>query len=704
MDMLNSPGLRVAFDIGGTFTDVLIASDAEVFQFKILTLPESVGDDVRACIESAEKANPSLGVESLVHGTTIAANTVLELSGARTGLITTRGFRDELEIRRLGRPSIYSVFWERSPPLIPRRHRLEVTGRLTADGIEDEPLNLDAVEEAAARLREEGIEALAISFLHAYANSAHEQAALAVARKMLPDIPICTSSHVLPEVREYERTSTTALNAYLMPAVQRYLDQLGTALGQYPAELRVMQSNGGVMSARHTRARPVNMIESGPAAGVLAAASLARALDMARVVAFDMGGTTAKACLIEDGTPIETAEGEVGAGINLASRLSKGTGYALRVPAFDIAEVGAGGGSLAWVDPGGVLRVGPRSAGADPGPAAYGRGGTAPTITDANVVLGFMNPHAIAGGTVPIDHAAAFEATASLAKTLDRSPEETAYGVHQVGNATMARAIRAVTTERGRDPRDFDLIAFGGAGAIHAVTLAEALGIRRVCIPLHPGLFSAVGLMLADLRYDFVQSVPGSLEADTAPKLLDAFSALESRAREEAGIGDDRARIERFIDLRYIRQSSELTIRVPNVPAAELPGALADAFHREHETTYGYARPEEMVGVVSVRVQLVAPAKRFDFDELARAFREEAEAVTPTQRTAYFGPGVGALPTEVVGRANLLGAPQDGPMVVEEFDTTIVVPPGWRAQVGPLGHLILTALDSPASANVGARQ
>ena len=696
--MLDSPGLRVAFDIGGTFTDVIIASETQISRFKILTLPASVGADVHECIEGVVRANPGISVESLVHGTTVAANTVLELSGAKTGLITTQGFRDELEIRRLARPSIYSVFWERSPPLIPRRHRLEVPGRLTVDGREDVPLDLDAVVAAAQRLADEGIEALAIAFLHAYADSSHEQAAFDAARAVLPDIPICVSSSVLPEVREYERTSTTALNAYLMPAVQRYLDQLDAALGRYPAELRVMQSNGGVMSARHTRSRPVNMIESGPAAGVLAAASLSQALDMPRVVAFDMGGTTAKACLIEDGTPIETAEGEVGAGINIASRLSKGAGYALRVPAFDIAEVGAGGGSLAWVDPGGALRVGPRSAGAEPGPAAYGRGGQAPTITDANVVLGYMNPEAIAGGTVPIDHDAARAAIGSLANSLDRSVEDTAHGVHQVGNATMARAIRAVTTERGRDPRDFELIAFGGSGAIHALTLARSLGIRRVCVPLHPGLFSAVGLMLADLRYDFVQSIPGALDQDSPAALLEAFAALEARARGEAGIEDERVRVTRLIDLRYARQSSELTIPVPDVPPDAPPQTLSrtltEAFHDEHEKTYGYARRGEEVGVVSARVQLIAPARRFDFDELARAFEQEAKPVEPTERIAYFGPEAGALPTTVLGRANLLAGPMEGPLVVEEFDTTIVVPPGWRAEVDRLGNLLLSVSDA----------
>lgn len=334
-----------------------------------------------------------------------------------------------------------------------------------------------------------------------------------------------------------------------------------------------MQSNGGVMTAEHARRRPVHMIESGPAAGVLAAASLAREIDLAHAVSFDMGGTTAKGCLIEHGQPVETAEGEVGAGINLAGRLSRGAGYALRVPAYDIAEVGTGGGSLAWVDPGGALRVGPRSAGAVPGPACYGRGGAEPTITDANVVLGYINPETIAGGSVPIDVGAAHAAIdRTLATKLGLSVQQAAYGVHQVANATMMRAVRAVTTERGRDPRDFTLIAFGGAGPMHAATLADSLGMRTVYVPLFPGLFSALGLLLADLRYDYVQSIPGYLHEAEPEVLLREYDQLVDRVRDEMlreDISQTGLRVERFIDLRYARQSSEPTLPVPDAITAE---------------------------------------------------------------------------------------------------------------------------------------
>jgi N-methylhydantoinase A len=690
------PPFRVAFDIGGTFTDVVIAGTrGHLYTYKILTLPDSLGVDVGQCMADALRQQPGGRVRSMVHGTTIASNAVLEGKGAITGLITTMGFRDELEMRRLGRPGVYNVFWERLPPVIPRRLRVEVRERMTARGQVDTELDVNDVRAALHKLGAHGIEALAISFLHSYVNPLHEQRAAALARELLPHVLVCTSSEVLPEIREYERTSTTALNAYLMPVVNRYLDQLETQLRQYHSSLLVMQSNGGVMTSEHARRRPVHMIESGPAAGVLAAASLAREVGLSHVVAFDMGGTTVKACLIEDGRPVETAEGEVGAGINLAGRLSRGAGYALRVPMYDLAEVGAGGGSLAWVDEGGALRVGPQSAGAVPGPVCYGRGGTTPTITDANVVLGYMNPQRIAGGTVPIDAAAARRAIEELGARLRLPVQDAAYGIHQVANATMMRAIRAVTTERGRDPRDFALVAFGGAGPLHAAALAASLGMTRVYVPLFPGLFSALGLLLADLRYDYVQSIPGQLDAVEPTVLLRAFAALAARMREEVSrenIDPATVRLERYIDLRYARQSSELTLPFPESGStADLSAVLTAAFHAEHERTYGYRRENDPIAVVSVRLKATAPARSLGLRELGESFARTVNAGTgqPTVRRAYFGPEVGEHASPVLHRADLVGKVLQGPFIVEEFDTTVVVPPGWQAEVDGCGNIIL---------------
>ena len=697
--MSTSASLRVAFDIGGTFTDVVIAGAAgQLLTYKILTLPDSVGADVGRCIADAERQHPEGSITSLVHGTTIASNAVLEEQGARTGLITTTGFRDELEIRRLGRPSVYNVFWQRTPPLIPRRRRLEVSERMTVQGEVETPLNDEEMRQAILSLKRQGVEAIAVAFLHSYVNPSHEQRAVALIRELCPEVPVCSSADILPEVREYERTSTTALNAYLMPVVGRYLDQLETQLRAYPPPLQIMQSNGGIMSAAHARRRPVHMIESGPAAGALAAAGLAREIGLSQVVAFDMGGTTAKGCLIENGQPVETAEGEVGAGINRAGRLSKGAGYALRVPAYDIVEVGAGGGSLAWVDDGGALRVGPRSAGAVPGPACYGRGGIEPTITDANVVLGYMNPDSIAGGTVPIDATAAQTAIQTrLGTRLGLSVHELAFGIHQVADATMTRAIRAVTTERGRDPREFTLIAFGGSGPLHAATLADNLGMSRVYIPLFPGVFSALGLLVADLRSDYVQSVPQELDTVDPTALLREFDALVSRAeqdaRDERGFQDGTGSIsyERLIDLRYQRQSSELTLTVPaQVEPADIRQVLAESFHTAHEQTYGYRREDDTIAIVSVRLKATVRTQSLSFSELGVSFSQSAEKTAqPDSRLAYFGPQHGELDTRILSRGDLLEQAIAGPLIVEEFDTTVVVPPQWQASVDAYGNIVL---------------
>lgn len=695
--MSTPASLRVAFDIGGTFTDVVIAGAAgQLLTYKILTLPDSVGADVGRCIADAERQHPESSIASLVHGTTIASNAVLEEQGARTGLITTKGFRDELEIRRLGRPSVYNVFWQRTPPLIPRRRRLEVSERMTVRGEVETPLNDEEVRQAILSLKRQGVEAIAVAFLHSYVNPSHEQQTVALIREIFPEVLVCSSADILPEVREYERTSTTALNAYLMPVVGRYLDQVETQLQAYPPALQIMQSNGGIMSAAHARHRPVHLIESGPAAGALAAAGLAREIGLAQAVAFDMGGTTAKGCLIENGQPVETAEGEVGAGINRAGRLSKGAGYALRVPAYDIVEVGAGGGSLAWVDDGGALRVGPRSAGAVPGPACYGRGGIEPTITDANVVLGYMNPASIAGGTVPIDATAAQTAIHTrLGVRLGLSVHELAFGIHQVADATMTRAIRAVTTERGRDPREFTLIAFGGSGPLHAATLADNLGMSRVYIPLFPGVFSALGLLVADLRSDYVQSVPQELETVDPTTLLQEFDTLVARAKQDAHNEQreqDGLTYERLIDLRYQRQSSELTLTVPaQVEAADIRQVLAESFHAAHEQTYGYRREDDTIAIVSVRLKATVRTPSLSFSELGGYFGQSAKKVTQLgSRRAYFGPQQGELDTRILGRGDLLEQTVAGPLIVEEFDTTVVVPPRWQASVDAYGNIVLS--------------
>lgn len=688
--------LRVAFDVGGTFTDVVISSsNGQVLKYKILTLPESIGAGVAGCVVHALEQVRGHSVSGIVHGTTVCSNAVLEGKGAVTGLITTKGFRDELEIRRLGRPGVYDVEWTRTPPLIPRRRRLEVTERLLVTGEVDQPLDEEELATAIGRLQQMEVESIAVCFMHSFTNPEHERRAAAIVRHRLPGVKVCASHEVLPEAREYERASTTALNAYLMPVVDRYLDRLEGELRRFHDKPLVMQSNGGLMSGDHARLRPIHMIESGPAAGALAAAKLSQVMGLSQVVAFDMGGTTAKACLVEDGEAAESADYEVGAGIN-AGGLTKGAGYALSVSAFDIAEVGAGGGSIAWLDQGGALRVGPQSAGAVPGPAGYGRGGTQATITDANLVLGYMNGTAIAGGSVALDLAAAQGVMGKLADATGIPVLQVAHGIHEIANATMARAIRAVTSERGRDPRDCVMVAFGGSGGIHAVNLAASIGIRTVYVPLMPGLFCALGLLLANMRQDVVRSHPSKLSDVHPGEIYRLFDEMQRNLLAEIVTTETPEtdwKLQRLVDLRYEGQSSEMTLLLPSdVDASNFAAMMAERFHVEHERNYGYRREHEPVCIANLRLKAIAATANLDIRTLAADFgatREQRAALPRSTRPAFFGPGLGMQDAQIMNRDMLRGS-VDGPVVFDEFDTTVVVPPGWRAVLDGFGNIVLT--------------
>ncbi|MBA2451057.1 MAG: hydantoinase/oxoprolinase family protein, partial [Chloroflexi bacterium] len=561
--------VRVGVDIGGTFTDVvLLAGDGTVVTRKLLTTPDDYG---RAVVGGIGGLLDQLGLETerlgeIVHGTTVATNAVLEQKGAPTGLLTTRGFRDVLELRRIRSPELYNLFYEKPRPLVSRRHRLEVDERIDHSGAVVRALDLESAERALARLRDEGIRSIAVTFINAYANPAHERAVGELALARFPELQVSLSSDVLPEIREYERTSTTVINAYLMPVVRRYLQDLVDELERVRirAPLLIMQSNGGIMPARAAQERPIHIIESGPAAGVIASAFLASQLDLPNVLTFDMGGTTAKASIIEDGALSQTPEYEVGGGISLTSRLIKGGGYALRTPVIDIAEVGAGGGSIVWVDRGGALQVGPHSAGAAPGPVCYGAGGTEPTVSDANLALGYLSPAGLVGGDLPLDADAARRALREhVAEPLGIGLLEAAYGIHLVANANMIRAVRAVSSQRGRDPRGFALFAFGGSGPVHAVELARSLDMRRVIVPRSPGLFSAFGLLFAEVEHHYVRTFFRKTEALDPAELDQVIAELEGEARETLaaeGYRGDRVALKRQADLRYAGQSWELTV------------------------------------------------------------------------------------------------------------------------------------------------
>jgi N-methylhydantoinase A len=685
---------RLGVDVGGTFTDlVLVGPDGRALTRKVLS---STGDYAQAIVQGARELMAAAGigaadVDELIHGTTVATNAILERRGARTGLLTTAGFRDLLEIGRLRLARLYDIDFERPAPLVPRRWRREITERLGPGGTVLTPLDPESVRAAVDLLTREGVEAIAIAFLHAYANDAHEQAAAEIVRERAPGTHLTLSSEILPEVREFERTSTAVTNAYVMPVMSRYLGSLETELRGLGlrAPILVMQSNGGVMTAASGRRRPVHVIESGPAAGVIATAELARRIGRPNAISIDMGGTTAKASVIEGGELKRTGEFEIGGALSQGSRLNRGSGFLLRIPAIDIAEVGAGGGSVVRVDDAGQLHVGPRSAGAIPGPACYGQGGKDATLTDANVVLGYLHSERLPSG-LALDAARAREVIGEqVAKPLDLELQAAAHGVYLVGCVRMARAVRAVTIERGRDARDFALVAFGGNGPLFAAEMARSLAIGTVLVPPAPGVFSAVGLLEAESEHHLVRSVLRPLSAETAGGVAAALGALEREAEALLRAEGYREAVatERGVDLKYEGQSFELTIPVgTDWRGAADVDRLAAAFAREHERTYGHAAAGDPIQVVSLRVtaRLVRPAAR-------RAVRLASERAAPVggSRRAYFGREHGTLSTPVLARADLEPRPRPGPLLIDEYDATTLVPPGTTACLDDHGNILI---------------
>jgi N-methylhydantoinase A len=675
---------RVGIDIGGTFSDlVIVDEDGRVSTLKVSSAPDEV---IAALVDGLLDLQRQAGLApadaiAVVHGTTAATNAILEYRGARTGLITTKGFRDILEIRRLRVGRLYDLAWDKPRPLVPRRLRREVPERLDVAGTVVEPLDRAEAERVVDALASENLEAVAVVLVHAYANGEHERQIGDLIAARLPGV-FCSLSHeVLPEIGEYERSSTTVVNAYVGPIADRYLGQLesGLAGAGVQAPLLMMQSNGGVIRASTARRRPVQVVESGPAGGVIAAVRLAQQCDAPNLITVDMGGTTAKASIVEDGQPFQVTEYEVGAGISVGSRMFKGGGHTLRVPALDIAEVGAGGGSLIRVDSGGGLRVGPESAGAVPGPVCYGLGNAQPTLTDANLVLGYLNQTHLLGGALPIDGASAHQALLErVAGPLGLDPLEAAYGVHQIAVSNMVRVARAVSTERGRDPRRCVLVAFGGNGPVHAAEVARQLGIFEVIVPPWPGLFSAFGLLAAETRHEIAQArrmrLAGLAPADLAAEFADLERSAVATLREE-GHAEAEIVVDRFLDLRYRGQSSELRVPVPDLDALADTVPLAAAFEHEHERTYGYRDGPERVEIVSFRI--VARVAQ----QLPPPLVDPRRAAQPAGRLAYFGAAHGSLMTPVLDRGDLDRTPRPGPLIVEEYDATTIVPPGWSAHL-----------------------
>ncbi|CAN7248990.1 hydantoinase/oxoprolinase family protein [Devosia sp. LjRoot16] len=682
---------RLSVDIGGTFTDlVLLRSDGASFSAKVSSTPEAPEDAlVTGMLEVLAAAELRAdGLTEVLHGTTVGSNTLLQKLGARCGLITTRGFRDVLEIGRLRTPGMFDLTWDKPEPLVARRYRLEATERVRADGTVMTPLRLEDVLAAGRFFAAEGIESVAICFLNSYKNPVHERQAATAFAEAFPAIAVTASMDVLPEAGEYERTSTTAVNAYVLPPLRGYLTRLEQKLRAHgvTAPLLIGNSNGGLSSASVAQQKPVFFISSGRSSGAVGAQRLGAATDEANLVAFDMGGTTASAALIHRGVLARTHEYEFRAGMSVPSRFIKAGGYMMRVPTVDVAEVGNGAGSIAAIDPAGLLTVGPRSAGAVPGPVCYGRGGTQPTVTDANVVLGLLPP-LLAGGSLSLDIAAARAAIdRQLAQPLGLSIEAAAYGIREIANANMVRAIRAVTVERGLDPRDLTLLAFGGSGPVHAADLARTLGITRVLFPPSPGVFTAMGMLAGTVEHHELRALAGRLDRVDAAEVAALSAEMQQAAVAQlTAQGYEAASIacSYEIDLRLDGQDAALSIPFDRFDAA----ALRPAFIAAYRDSYGYT-PTDAVEAVVLRLHAHAQnSEPLDFRALKAAAPGDGGGGA-ARREVHFGRG-GAQLTPVLRREAVTG-PIDGPVIIEGPDTTIVIPSGARVAPNATGSLVAT--------------
>jgi N-methylhydantoinase A len=686
---------RIGVDIGGTFTDLALVDDASG-QIGVAKVPTTPGDLTEGVVRALEMAMSRYAVAApevklLSHATTVVTNAILGEQGARAALITTRGFRDVLELRRSARADLYDLFQDAPATLIPRRRRFEISERVGADGAVVTPLAEDEIDALVAELQAARVDAVAISLLFSFLNPQHERRLAARLRAALPGVPIYLSSDVLPEIKEFERTSTTAVCAYVGPILASYLERLQQAThSRALPPLHLMGSSGGILEAAEAIAMPAMAVESGPAAGVVAAALVARQTGRLDLLSFDMGGTTAKASLIRGGQYETTPDYEVGGGSSM-TRWMNGTGHPIRVPVIDLAEVSAGGGSIAWVDRGGALRVGPRSAGAEPGPVCYGRGGSEPTVTDCNLILGYLDQRSLLDGDLAIDHAAAVAAVRKqLAEPLGVDLRTAAAAVIDVVNNAMAEVLKIVSTRRGHDPRDFVLAAFGGAGPLHAAALADELGIAEVICPPIPGAFSALGLIGTDLKRDYVQTLHSSADAAA---LQAAFEALEQRGTamlDRAGVAPEQRRFERSVDARYSRQSFELAVPVPPRPVDDAALAeIATAFHDRHRFTYGHDNRGEPVHIVSVRLAAIGATPPLAIRDQVAPARTDA---IKSRRQVWFRE-TGTVEAAIYDRRRMpAGLAAAGPAVIESLESTILVPPGWQAKMNDDGFVLLTRL------------
>jgi len=678
---------RVGVDSGGTFTDICLFDDAtgRLEVWKVASTPNDPSAGIADGVAEAT-ARVDAAVDRIAyfgHGTTVATNALIQGTGARTGLITTDGFRDLLEIARQKRPDLYDLQIDKPSVLVSRDLRLEVPERLRHDGTIETPLDIAAFRAAVRRLREAGVKAVAICFLYSFVRPDHEIEAARILAEELPDAFASVSHQVAPEFREYERLSTTVINATLGPVMRRYINRLGdrlTALG-LTTQPHLTQSNGGVIGFEQASRLPVRTILSGPSTGVVAAQAIGKVAGFADLITFDMGGTSTDVALLQGGQAGLAGEATV-------------QGYPIKAPMLDIHTVGAGGGSIAAIDSGGLLKVGPLSAGADPGPVCYGRGSPQPTVTDANVVLQALNPAHLLGGRMAIRRDLAEQAIAALARRLGLDAMATAQGIISVVTANMARAIRVISVQRGHDPRDYTLVAFGGAGPLHAARLAQELEISRILVPRTPGILCAVGLLLTDLRTDFAATRLAALGPAALPGIAEAFDTLRDQAErwfDAEGIAPDMRRISRTIDMRYAGQNYEIAVPVPEGPIGSATlAALAAGFSASHQRLYGFTADEDPMQLVTYRVEAVGLVPKATIATHPDAGPNAAQALIGRRNVWFAEAGGGFVDCPIYDRALLAAGNRiGGPAVIEQMDATTLLLPGMQARVDSTLNLIL---------------
>jgi N-methylhydantoinase A len=675
---------RTAIDIGGTFTDLVYLDETtgQVGLKKTSTTPTHFEEGVITVVKEAELHD----VLFLAHGTTVIINTLTERKGASTALITTRGFRDVLEIQRANRPDLYNLLFTKPEPFVPRRLRLEVTERVSYKGEILTPLAEDDVRAAVAEARRQGVEAIAICFLHSYANPLHEQRAVAIVREEWPEIAITASHELTNEWREFLRTSTAVLDAYVKPVARRYLDALSTRLDEVGIDRQAryaMQSNGGVSRFEMASRTPIKLVESGPVGGIIGAAMVGKLIGEPNCITLDIGGTTAKSSLVEQSTVKLTSD-------YFIERTPTTAGYPLRVPVVDIVEIGAGGGSIAWLDPAGALKVGPRSAGAEPGPAAYGRGGTEPTVTDANIIVGRINPDYFLGGSITLNVERAREAMATIARPLGVSIEEAALGIIRIANANMIHLLKLVSVRRGRDPRDFAMIAFGGGGSMHASSLARDMHVPRVIIPPAPAHFSAWGMLVSDLRHDLVQTKLMRTAHMALSDFNAAWATLEAKMRSvftDEGVAAHNLIFVRSADMRYLGQEHTVSVPVPNGELGEEQRSQIESqFHKLHEQLYTF-RQQSPTEIVNLHLIGFGPVRKPELQKIA-AYTDTQQAFKGTRLVDFDD--LGRYETRLYERELLgAGAKLEGPAVIEEAAASALLLPRQKLHVDSFGNLII---------------